>query len=98
MTQAASTDGRRTHRIAVTTLLLAGTLSAILAIGALWVNRQALDTDNWVDTSGQLLDDQHIRGALSGYLVDQLYTNVDVAGELQAALPAQVAALAGPAA
>ena len=31
-----------------------GSLFAILAILALWANRQLLDTDNWVDTSSEL--------------------------------------------
>jgi hypothetical protein len=61
-----------------------------------WVNRQALETDSWVETSTRLLEDDEIRGALSVYLVDQLYANVDVAAELQAALPPEVKPLAAP--
>ena len=86
------------HRFAVGALLVAGTISAFLAIAALWVNRQVLDTDNWTDTSTQLLEDPAIRTALSGYLVDQLYANVDVAGEIRSALPERAQPLAGPAA
>src|SRR5918998_1545476 len=88
----------RSHRVAVGALVAAGTIAAFLAIAALWVNRQALDTDNWTETSSQLLEDTAVRTALSGYLVDQLYANVDVAGELRKALPTRVDPLAGPAA
>jgi len=65
---------------------------------ASWINRQALDTDEWTKTSSQLLENQEIRDALATYLVDQLYTNVDVQAELQRVLPEQVQGLAGPAA
>jgi hypothetical protein len=88
----------RRHRIGVGTLLVAGTISAFLAIAALWVNRQALDTDNWTEASSQMLEDPAIRVALSGYLVDQLYANVDVAAEIRGALPERAQPLAGPAA
>ena len=71
---------------------------AFLAIAAIWINRQVLETDNWTDTSSQLLEDDDIRAAVGDFLVDQLYTQVDVAGELRTALPPRAAPLAGPAA
>lgn len=89
---------RRRHRAAVYALLVAGTLSAFLAIGALWVGRQALETDNWTNTSTQLLEDGEIRTALGTFLVDSLYAEVDVQAELRAALPERSQPLAGPAA
>src|SRR3954469_13717935 len=89
---------KRGHRVAAMALVVAGTITALLAIGGLWINRQALDTDNWTDTSSQMLEDPAIRSALSGYLVDQLYANVDVAGEFRGALPPRAQALAAPAA
>jgi hypothetical protein len=65
---------------------------------ASWINRQALDTDEWTKTSSQLLENQEIRDALATYLVDELYTSVDVEGELRKALPPEAQGLAGPAA
>src|SRR5207248_1088720 len=44
------------------------------------------------------LGDERIRSGLSSYLVDQLYANVDVAGELRSLAPKDLKALAGPAA
>ena len=41
--------------------------------------------------------DPAIQNAVGAYLVNELFTNVDVAGKLQSALPKQAAALAGPA-
>ena len=71
---------------------------AFAAILAVWANRQVLNTDNWTNTSTELLENRQIRDQLAGYLVDQLYANVDVAGELREALPERLQPLAGPAA
>ena len=73
-----------------------GSLLAIVAILALWANRQLLDTDNWTDTSSELLENEDIRDQLSVFLVDQLYANVDVQAQLEEALPPRAQPLAGP--
>jgi hypothetical protein len=62
----------------------------------LWVKRQALDTDSWVDTSTQLLADDDVRQALSVYLVDQLYANLDPQEALAQGLPPNLQGLAAP--
>jgi hypothetical protein len=85
-------------RWVVTTLLVVATLVAFLAVFALWVNRQAMNTDNWTDTSTELLESEPVREQLAFFLVDQLYSNVDVAGELRGLLPPQAQGLASPAA
>jgi len=88
----------RGRRYAVRTLLVLGTIVAVLAIVAVWANRQLLNADNWSNTSTALLQNSAIRGAVSGYLVDQVYANVDVSSELAGALPERLKPLAGPAA
>jgi len=72
------------------------TVLAVLAIFAIWANRQLLNPNNWARTSTALLQKATIRSAVSGYLIDQLYANVDVQGELKSGLPKQLAPLAGP--
>jgi hypothetical protein len=84
------------HRIWVRVILVLSTLLAVLAIFAIWANRQLLNPDNWARTSTALLQKATIRSAVSGYLIDQLYANVDVPAELKAGLPKQLAPLAGP--
>jgi hypothetical protein len=84
------------HRIAVKILIPLGVVLTVLAIFAVWTERQALDTDEWVDTSSALLEDPAIQSALTDYLTNELFTNVDVQAELADRLPAQVAPLAGP--
>jgi len=87
--------GRRTASGALVAL---GGLVALLAIVAVWVSRQALETDQWTETSSKVLQDPAVQTAVAGYLVDQIYANVDVAGQLRAALPERAQPLAAPAA
>ena len=89
---------RRRHRVLVPALLVVGTLVAFLAIFSVWVNRQALNTDNWVNTSTRLLENEEIDEQLATFMVGQLYANVNVEKELTKALPPEAQALAGPAA
>jgi hypothetical protein len=79
-------------------LVALATLVTLLAIFSIWANRQALNTDNWVDTSGKLLQNEEVRSRLSNYLADQLFANVDVQAELEGTLPPPLRPLAGPAA
>ena len=79
-------------------LIIIASLVAFVGLFAVWANRQLLDTDNWTDTSTKLLEDDEIRGQLSTFLVDELYTNVDVKATIEEALPPRADPLAGPAA
>ena len=80
------------------TLTVLGTILALLSVLAIWVNRLALETDTWVATSDQLLADDEIRAALAATMTDNLYSSVDVAGQLRTVLPPAAESLAGPAA
>ena len=86
------------RRRTVKGLIVLGSLLAFLSVFAIWVERQALDTSEWVDTSGHLIRNQTIRTALSDYMVEQLYENVDVERKVEEALPNDFKELAGPAA
>jgi hypothetical protein len=86
------------HRIKVRVLVVLASILAFLAIFTSWIDRQALDTDQWVDTSGRLLEDKEISDALATYSVDQLYANVDVAANLKKRLPPDLQPVAAPAA
>ena len=88
----------RQHRKLGVALIVVGALIAFLAVFSIWANRQLLETDNWVETSTELLEDEEIRGQLSNFMVDTIYANVDVQGELAQTLPPRLQPLAGPAA
>jgi hypothetical protein len=78
--------------IAVTTLLL------VVGMFAIWCNRLLFNPDNWSNTSTQLLQNPNIRSTSANYLVDQLYSNVNVPGLIKGGLPTQLQPLAAPAA
>jgi hypothetical protein len=80
----------------VRAILTLATLLAVFAIFAIWANRQLLDPDNWSRTSTELLQKPTIRSALSGFLIDQLYVNVNVPAQVKSGLPNQLQPLAGP--
>ncbi len=84
------------HRLAVRILVVLATILAFLAIFTSWIDRQALDTDQWVDTSGRLLEDKEISDALATYSVDQLYASVDVARILKKQLPPDLQPVSSP--
>src|SRR5882757_1471568 len=86
------------RRRTVKALIVLGSLLAFLSVFAIWTERQALNTDDWVHTSGRLLQNETVRAAVGDYLVDQLYENVDVEKELEEILPGDTKDLAGPAA
>jgi len=77
---------RRRHA-AVWALVVIASLLGFLAILAIWVNRQVLDDHSWQKASTQLVQDPEVQDALSIYLVNELYTRVDVAGALAQRLP-----------
>src|SRR5947209_12404990 len=68
--------------IALTTLLL------VVGVFSVWANRLLFNPDNWSNTSTQLLQNPDIRSGTANYLVDQLYSNVDVTGLIRSGLPA----------
>jgi hypothetical protein len=88
---------RRRRWLVGLTLLLA-TLVGLLAVFAIWGKRQVLETDSWVDTSSELLENGDIQQALTVFITDALFEAVDVKAELENTLPPQAQALAGPAA
>src|SRR5215212_4516483 len=89
---------RSPRRWSVVALVVLATVLAFVSVLSVWANRQFLNTDNWVKTSSQLLQREAVREQVSGFLVDQLYANVDVKAQLEQALPPQAKPLAGPAA
>jgi hypothetical protein len=88
----------RSRSIGVAVLLVLGTLFWTTFGLGLWAKRQALDTNNWVDTSAQLLENENIRSTLAFFIVDQLYDSAAVQARLEKVLPPRLQGLAAPAA
>jgi hypothetical protein len=76
-------------------VVLAGAL-LFLATFAVWVDRVALNTQVFADTSSELIADEQIRRAVATTAIDEIYDSVDVEAELKGPLPEDVESLAGP--
>jgi hypothetical protein len=83
--------------VVVGVLLGIGALLTVVAVFSIWINRQALNTDYWVGTSGKLLANEEVQQQLSTYLSDQIFANVDVESKIQGVLPPALEPLAAPA-
>jgi hypothetical protein len=69
------------------TLVVLACVIALVAALNVWVKRQALDTNNFTNASSQLIENEDVRNAISVYIVNQLYENVDVSQVLEQKLP-----------
>jgi hypothetical protein len=90
----ASAPLSRKRAIAVWSLVGLATLLLLVGSLTVWVKRQALDTDAWVDASGELLANDEIRSQLSIFLVDSLFENTDATARIAEALPPERSGLA----
>lgn len=91
------TDTRSRVRSSVPTSCIAvATLLAVIAALTTWVQTQALDTDEWVDRATALLDDPVVTDAIAVFVVDEIYTALDVESEFAELLPEDLEGLAGP--
>ena len=88
----------RGRATAVWVVLVVAGLFLLLATFAIWINRVALNTGEFTDTSSTLLDNPEIRSAVANRAVDELFANVDVQAEVEAQLPEDYKGLSGAAA
>jgi hypothetical protein len=87
---------RRPRRGLVAILLALAVVTGFVGILAVWIDRQALNTANWTSTSSRLLQQRDIQKAVGDYLVDQLWSSVDVPSAIASVLPKEAAPIAAP--
>ena len=76
-------------------LVFLGALFLIASLLAGFIRFQALETGSVEETAALLIEDKEIRDQIAATLVDELFTNVDVAAQLEQQLPADQQGLAG---
>ncbi len=86
------------RKAGIAVLLAAGTLLWIGFGLGVWAERQVLDTEQWVDTSADLLENEPVRTALGLFIVDRLFDSEEVQAQIEEVLPPRLDPLAGPAA
>jgi hypothetical protein len=93
--ESAAAGGARRRWLPWVLIVVASVIGLVSALNV-WVKRQALSTDHWTAASTNLLENEEIRSALSVYLVNQLYENVDVGAALSQRLPEQTKPIGPP--
>src|SRR6059058_3287489 len=96
VSMAPATPLSRGRRVSIWALIVLASVLALAAILGTWVNRQFLDNSTFRDTSTKLVQDPTIQSALSVYLVNEAYDNVDVAAAVGERLPPLLKPLAAP--
>ncbi len=86
-TSSAPASLSRRRRIVIWTLVVLASVIALVATLTLWVDRQMLDNNSWRKASENVITDPEIKNALSTYLVNQLYDNVDLSAAIADRLP-----------
>ena len=86
----------RGRKAIVWLLLITATLITFGASAEVWVKHQLLDTPSWVKASDKLLADPAVRAALANYIVDEIYSSIDVQSQLADKLPEDWKGLSGP--
>ena len=89
-------DARKRHRVIAWPLIVLASVLLVFSITANWIQTKLLETDEVTETTERIVTDPAVEEQLSLYLVDQLYTAVDVKAQIEARLPDQVKPLAGP--
>jgi hypothetical protein len=85
---AARPDGvPRWRRLLVAVLVVVGCLLAPISVLGLWARNTVLETDQYVDTVGPLVDDPAIQEALATRVQERLFEAIDVESEVADALP-----------
>ncbi len=87
----------KSHRGWVWTIIVIAAIVTLIGSLTVFVKREALNSQAFSNTSVKMLQDQQVRDALSVYLTDQLFNNVDVQAQLENILPKPTKSLAGPA-
>lgn len=88
----------RPHRGWVRFLTILVGIVTVIAILSTWVDRQVFDTQEWGDTSLEMLQNPEIQDAVANYAVAELYKEVDVDAALKEVLPGETKDLSGVAA
>jgi hypothetical protein len=92
----AARRGGRARPWIVRLLIGLATLLAIIATFGAWADRQLLNTENWVDTTDELIADEQIRDAIATFVATQIVDTPQARQKIQDALPSRAAPLAAP--
>ncbi len=77
-------------------LVVLASVVLLVSMIANWVQTEVLDSDQFADSTEEILQDEDVQEQLSIFAVDQLYANVDVQAQIEQRLPPAAQPLAAP--
>jgi hypothetical protein len=92
----AAQEPKHRHRTLVWSLVVLASVVLLVSMIANWVQTELLDTNQFADSTDEILQNQDVQQQLSIFAVDQLYANVDVQAQIEQRLPAPAQPLAAP--
>jgi hypothetical protein len=88
--------GKKWQQIVSVVLLVLGFILVPLSAVAIWSHNQLTNTDRYVDTVSPLAGNADVQQVVAARVVTALFQNVDVAGEIESALPKRAKFLGEP--
>jgi hypothetical protein len=92
----AAREPKHRHRALVWSLVVLASVVLLVSMIANWVQTELLDTNQFADSTDEILQNQDVQEQLSIFAVDQLYANVDVQAQIEQRLPSAAQPLAAP--
>jgi hypothetical protein len=92
----AAQDPKHRHRVLVWALIVLASVVLLVSMIANWVQTEVLDSNQFANSTEQILENKDVQEQLSIFAVDQLYANVDVQAQIQQRLPPPAQPLAAP--
>ena len=92
----AAREPKHRHRALVWSLVVFASVVLLVSMIANWVQTELLDTNQFADSTDEILQNQDVQQQLSIFAVDQLYANVDVQAQIEQRLPPPAQPLAAP--
>jgi hypothetical protein len=93
---AASRPAGRPRRIATALLVVTTSIVFTVAVVGVWARRNVLNTDQWVDTVGPIVEDPAVQQALGNWMTTELMGAIDPEAFFESVLPERGQALAAP--
>ncbi len=89
-------EPKHRHRALVWALVVFASVVLLVSMIANWVQTEVLDSNQFANSTEEILQNQDVQQQLSIFAVDQLYANVDVQAQIQQKLPSPAQPLAAP--
>ena len=77
-------------------LVVLASVVLLVSMIANWVQTEVLDTNQFANSTEEILENKDVQEQLSIFAVDQLYANVDVQAQIEQKLPPPAQPLAAP--